>query len=53
MSTHCTNVSTDATESNQPAGVVEDFLRRVEDAFTAKNIDAIETLFLPNGYLRE
>jgi hypothetical protein len=33
--------------------IAEDFLRCIEKAFAAKDVEAVETLFLPNGQLRE
>lgn len=33
--------------------IVEAYLKRVEQTFKAKDLEAIEALFLPNGYLRE
>lgn len=36
-----------------PAAVVEEFLVKLQDAFTKKDVAAIEAIFLPNGYLRE
>lgn len=33
--------------------IVEEYLRDVEAAFKSKDVSSIESLFLPNGYLRE
>ena len=36
-----------------PDTIAEDYLRRAEQAFATGEAEALETLFLPNGYLRE
>ncbi|KAG8884116.1 hypothetical protein FRB98_002606 [Tulasnella sp. 332] len=53
MSAEPLNPSAGVIDATQPETVVRDFLRRAEESFTAKNVEAIEKLFLPNGYLRD
>lgn len=37
----------------KPESVVGDFIRKIETSFGAKDVQAIEALFLDDGYLRE
>jgi len=42
-----------ASGSTHADTIAEDYLRRAEQAFATGEAEALEALFLPDGYLRE
>jgi hypothetical protein len=47
------NVASVAGGSPRADIITEDYLRSAEKAFAMNDVEAVEALFLPNGYLRE